>query len=308
MTTRVFVSFDYELSWGTYEMTPRAYASSNVVRANEAASALVALHERLQFPATWAVVGAAVDASPIRERLARCSTIGTPVGRLEPYLLAVEEDRRDACRNIPETTVAAIAASRVQELGSHTYAHGYADELSVESWERDFAAFRELGLNAGSLFVAPKNLLTRELIAMAAAEGFSNVRVNPDNWLYRTRSRKSILMPLVRLLRIADAFVPVNELLTVLAGERVVTPRTLVGNFFFRPALRWNWLDWLHLVRFRVWLLFAVATGRDVHLWSHPHNYGSDVVRALRNHERVLHMLAAAAAKGHVRLARCSEA
>lgn len=308
MTTRVFVSFDYELSWGTYEMTTTAYASTNVIRANEAASALVALHERMQFPATWAVVGAAADLAPIEVRLARCAAIGAPVERLAPHLAAIEETRRGDCLNIPEATLAALVASRVQELGSHTYAHGYADVLSEEAWERDFSAFRELRLDAHALFVAPKNLVTRELIAMARAEGFANVRVNPDNWLYRMRSRQSFLIPLIRLLRIADALLPINELFIMLAGERGAASGTLVGNFFFRPALRWEWLDRLHLLRFQIFSLFAMATGRDVHLWSHPHNYGVAIVRSLKNHERVLQVLLALAAQGRVRLARCSEA
>jgi hypothetical protein len=310
--SRFLVSLDYELAWGTYEMTPVEYCRTNVINANEAAERIFELHERIEVPVAWAVVGAAVDPDPLRDRVERCRAAGAPMDLFDSYVASVPPELRDRVTSIPKRVVQRIAASDLQEIASHSYSHLYADRAGHEDYSRDFdlfsATLQQLRIPRPMLFVAPKNLVNDDIRRLAASHGFQAVRVNPCNWLYRFRPRRAFGTPLVRAVRFVDAFLPVNECFELFSRRLPADPGTLEGNFFFRPALRWRLLDRLHFWRFKVWVAFAVRTGRDVHLWSHPHNFGIDVARAIENYERaLLHMRSVAAAR-RIPFLRASEA
>ena len=55
------VSYDYELFWGMHRNLKESYMRNSISNANSAALQIFNLHEKLEFPATWAVVGIAVD-------------------------------------------------------------------------------------------------------------------------------------------------------------------------------------------------------------------------------------------------------
>jgi hypothetical protein len=61
-----------------------------------------------------------------------------------------------------------------------------------------------------------------------------------------------------------------------------------VGNIFFRPDCGNAIADYLHFKRVVLGLLFCKFTGRNFHMWTHPHNFGVDVERSMRNYERIL--------------------
>lgn len=297
-------SFDYELAWGTFEMVHQSYVRRNILGASRAAASIAALHEQLGVPVTWAVVGAAIEREPLMETVARGRRANPRLQDILPYLAGLSADEVTRATRIPEEFLARVNTHNVHEFASHTYSHPFADAATAEEWETDFALFHDAATRRGMTVpvsvVAPKNLLTPAFLNAARRHGLTQIRQNSQNWLYRFRSRASRIGLLIRVLRVLDAFLPLNELAYVIAGPpKCVDGAYLEGNFFFRPSWHWRVGDYLHFARFKLWVWFAHRTGRDIHVWSHPHNFGADINRSLRNYERLLrHLVTWCAARG----------
>ena len=136
-----------------------------------------------------------------------------------------------------------------------------------------------------SFLIMPKNQVTDTVRKLAREFGVRSIRVAPQCWLYDPAR----VGRMTRLLRYLDSFLPIVEFLL----PKRPREGELEGRFFFRPANKFVWLDRVHFWRLRLGFHIARMTGRDFHLWSHPHNFGGDVPRAIQNLRRVMKWLAA---------------
>lgn len=291
--TRLFLSFDYELIWGVCGHVPEKYVFSNVMHENSAALRLAEMNDDLAVPASWGMVGAAIDPVALVTRIEKCQRIGAPVASLVSVLEGLSEDVRTRLTTVPSRFLQIIGESSKQEAASHSYAHLYVDAVTEAEYREDFKTFvetaRARGLPGEMSFIAPKNKVTAEIVGLAREAGFVNVRVNPANWLYAHRECGKLTARLIRILRFADSMLPVNEIFELLKPAQAVEQKDRIeGNFFFRPVFRFRVFDWMHFLRFRLWVIFALRTGRDIHVWTHPHNFGADLARGMKNYRRVI--------------------
>lgn len=311
MTTDVYLSYDYELLWGVWDKTSRQYVERNVARANAAAGALVDLHKRLDFPATFAIVGAMLEEHPAGEETVVRSGRTPEQAQLFRELLEQYEDA-GMCQAAIENLEALEADERF-EIASHSYAHLYALESTKGDLSDDFDRFAErysksFGRSARSL-VMPKNQVSPDVLELAHAKGFSAVRTNPPTLLYSPIKWGSTARKVIRLLRFADSFLPLLELTSVrkLKDRREGRVRILIGQYFVRVHLGRDWMAEWHLARLKLGFWLAKLRGHSAHYWCHPHNFGADPERALGFHELLLTWLKGQEAKGNARLLRMSD-
>ena len=257
------------------------------------------MHEKLEFPSTWAVVGIAVD-DPCRQE------------EYEYFLKHYKEPvspemklRFDYCITRSELSSISklfqkLKASTLQEIGSHTYYHTFFDDHAPESDLAiyDFERFHQMAGREGIApvsFVCPKNIFSDSLIPVLRQYGFKVVRVNPDNVLYNGLAPRNVSF-LNRVFRALDFFVPINELVSLVtfrgpSYEKNVKSGDLkfsIATLFFRGAREYWALNELALLRFKVHCKLSIFFRKDIHLWTHPHNFGRSTDASLHLFERYL--------------------
>lgn len=282
---KVEFSYDYELAWGTYEMVGLDYLKTNVLFSNTAAALMLQAHEQAQVPAHWGMVGAALSREPLEARILQCEEIGAPAGELRTLLHSFSEEEVCDLTSIPDEFVRSIKGSQFANAACHTYSHRYAPGASSRELLNDLdlaiSTMARVGLAAPGLLIAPKNLVTPALEAAVEETCISEIRRNPENFLYRTHEQQpsALMGRALRLARYADAFVPMLEFV-----ERMRPSDTSLqceGNFFLRPGLPPRRAS-LHLKRLGTWLQSCSDTGRVPHLWGHPHNFAADTDKSIR--------------------------
>jgi len=284
-------SLDYELAWGVFDKLGKSYLLSNVARANTAAREILDINNRDNFPTTWAVVGVALDKSITTDKkILLVDSDFTKDASAFEFLSGISEVDLESLLNIPDGFIKDLDSSPHQELASHTFSHFYSLDVDDSLVERDFERMNEvydfLGVNRPVSLVLPKNLATRKVIDKAVSFGIKVVRKNPNTWLYAPRKHGSFERRIIRVLRYLDSFFPVGEFFSRKESDDAVC--VTEGNFFFRPSFASAVLDRLHFFRFKLFVYGCMFTGRDVHIWSHPHNFGGDVGRSIGNYKRMV--------------------
>ena len=118
--------------------------------------------------------------------------------------------------------------------------------------------------------VLPRNQCEPEYTAVLTELGFTAYRDEENDWIHE----KVKLRPLMRLLRLADVYVP-------LTGQGGYEPKiedgivNLVGSRMYKPYFkRLSFLEGLKIRRIKKQMLYAAKKGLTFHLWWHPHNVG----------------------------------
>lgn len=304
----VYISYDYELCWGVWDKMPAAYARSHVMRANEAARGLIALHRAHQVPASWALVGTMLETGTPKEIMAQTTRGADTVHAFEDYLAQLDPADTNLFR-ADEDVISALRDDPLLEPASHTFSHVYALEEEPSVLEDDFERFGKVfgdtfGMSPVSL-VFPKNQSTDTAINIARSHGFQVLRVNPQNWLYEQRARKGLEAKLIRVLRFLDAFFPIQEMFP--ENGKDLDPKLCIGQYFFRPMFRSKLLDVVHLGRLKLALAYCKWQGESCHFWTHPHNFGCNPDRALANAKALFIYLKKQEQRGLIRLCRMSD-
>jgi hypothetical protein len=307
--TKVFFSYDYELLWGVWDKTSPQYLANNVAGANSVVEAIIKTHQAHGIPATFAIVGAMLEGGAADELFRKTGRPEEEFGRFKEVLQTSDGDVLKA----NPTGISEILNDDLFEIGSHTYSHCYALESSEAVIRSEFAAMNEVferkfGHLPKSL-VMPKNQTTPLALDVASEYGIEVVRVNPDSWLYRPVEHGGAKAKLIRLLRYADAYLPVLELFPD-RSENEHSSQGLVlnrGQYFFRPDLGNRIADRAHLLRLCVALRRCIVREDSCHFWSHPHNFGRNPERSIHNLNRLLRKIRQLADDGKVSAHRMDE-
>ena len=303
-----FISYDYELSWGTWDKLPLSYTRSHVADANKAAILLIKLHRKTKIPATWAIVGAMLDKrSPevIMNNTKRSEKIKKDFSEFVWSLNCNDEK----FFKIDKAVFNALVDDDLFEVGSHTYTHLYFLEENTTAWIDDFDQFEREYANAfGKLPVSvifPKNQVNKLALDTAAQHSFKVVRLNEDNWLYRSTSRGKIKRSIIRILRYLDAYLPLQEFFT--NTEQSHNLKITDGQYFFRPALNTRIQDFFHFLRLAFAINYCIFRGHNFHVWSHPHNFGGDLNRSSMNATRLFEYLLKKQDQGFIQIKKMDE-
>jgi len=246
------ISIDVELAWGVWdrpdpESLTRAAEERSIVRA------LVAMFERHDVSATWAIVGRLLDRDPARR----------------PELWFA-----------PEVIDTIRAAKVPQDIGSHSYAHVYFTDTPREELRRDLAHARQVhdahGLPFTS-FVFPKNRVAHtDLLAEAGVRVFRSV---DRGWHIDARERFGATAG--RVANLVDKLLPITPRVVepIRHGDLVELPSSML--LMARNGLRRAAHPAAVRAKARRGLEAAVETGKTFHLWFHPSNFYFDGERQL---------------------------
>ncbi|MCP4463773.1 MAG: hypothetical protein GY819_13340 [Planctomycetaceae bacterium] len=158
------------------------------------------------------------------------------------------------------------------KLGLHGVSHKLYTDMSAQEKLAEGAAIEAIlkeNQRFAEFFVYPKNLADSETINRYKSR-FVRIRVNSRSRLYRTsefgvnRTR--------RIMRFLDSFLPIYELFCDKRPEHGID-NAVVGTHFFRANLPPVLLI-PHYIRLRFGIWIMNLLGEDVHIWSHPHNFG----------------------------------
>jgi hypothetical protein len=262
MSGALCISIDLELAWGMWDVPSAAYDRRCAEKERAVVGALLALFASRSVPATWAVVGRLLDASD-----------------------GVPETAGPAARiwYAPDLVEAIRAAAPGHDVGSHSFAHVYFQELDRERLRADLQAARRIHERHGlpfTSFVFPRNQVAHlDLLAEAGVKVFRGADVG---W-HETARRRLGRTP-GRAANFAERLLPL--------APPVVEPRSHVGGLVELPGSMLLFgrdgalLRLIHpeltLRKVKLGLHSAARDGRVFHLWFHPANFYTRTEEQLR--------------------------
>ncbi len=294
------ISLDFELFWGMTDVTTLEEYGQNVLGVRRAIPAMLELFKRYDVHVTWAVVGMLTP--PSKDALVAALPKEQPQYadmRYSNYqYLKTANVGPDEVRDpyhFGASLLRLVQGVRNQEIGSHTFSHYYCTEEGQTL--KDFAAdvdaheasLRPFGVRPLSM-VFPRNQWREEYLPLLGERGFTSFRGNQHGWVYASRPRATEHL-FLRLLRLADAYLPIFGYHTYSHAvmRRTSLPHNIPASFFFRPYSRsLAFFEPLRLWRLRAALTRAARRGEAVHLWWHPHNFGTHTDQNIAHLESVL--------------------
>lgn len=290
----LIISLDFELYWGVLDRVPAARYADRLRTVHEAIPRMLELFVEHNIHATWATVGF-VLMEGFDELEARRPRIlpGYSNSAFCPYSYCERPASTEAKLHFAPDLAKRILATPGQELGTHTFSHFYCLEepRSLEAFRVDLGAaidlvYEKYGVRTKSL-VFPRNQYSPQHIQIAGELGIQAFRGNPEHWMYRPRASTENSR-LAKGARLVDAYLPIaKRLLHVPDGGAY--PVDIRASRFLRPwSRRLRHLESLKHWRIASEMEVAARTGRQYHLWWHPHNFGADLQENLAGLEKIL--------------------
>jgi peptidoglycan/xylan/chitin deacetylase (PgdA/CDA1 family) len=242
------ISIDLELAWGVWDIITPADLRMAETAERPICSELIALFDRYEIPATWAMVAALLDEDSANARPGDKS-----------------------CWYAPDIIDRLVGAKVAHEIGSHGGKHVYFRDIPAAQARQDLdyarAVHRANALPYNS-FVFPRNAVGHlDLLAEAGLRTFRG----PDVGWFRTAARAGRIAS--RAANFADKFLPIPPSLVRAAkcGALVDIPGSML--FLGRNGARRFILPAVSRAKLRMGLERARAAGGVFHLWFHPSNF-----------------------------------
>ncbi|MBE5798422.1 MAG: hypothetical protein E7321_00520 [Clostridiales bacterium] len=276
----LIVSLDFELFWGMQDGWALDSYRDHVLGGRQAIPKMLALFRKHGVHATWATVGFMFAKND--EELRRffpdwqqMPTYSNPALSAYRCLDGAGIAGADAaCYYAPEL-IREIADTPGMEIASHTFSHFYCreDGQTVAQFEADLEAAKRIAQEKGYMLrsiVLPRNQCEPAYTQILEKLGFESYRDEENDWIHE----KIRIRPLMRLLRLADVYLP-------LTGQGGYTPGiehgvvNLTGSRMYKPFFEpLKMLEKLKVRRIKRQMLHAAKLGLTFHLWWHPHNVG----------------------------------
>ncbi len=284
------ISLDFELHWGVRETrSVDGPYRNNLLGARAAVPALLALFDEFEIAATWATVGFLFASD--RSDLERWRPKSIPSYRnecLDPFREEVGECELTDPFHFAPTLIRQIASARLQEIATHTYSHYYclAPGHSEASLRADLQsasiAARHHGIELKSI-VFPRNQYNPQYDNVLLEAGLETYRGPQNGWQYNpTLDRVNQLG--TRLGRAVDSYVAAAPK-DPTSWAAIRQPNGLCNipaNAFVRPFRPWlQHLENLRRARLTRMLERASRDRKVIHLWWHPHNFGTHLMENL---------------------------
>ncbi len=282
MRPTLIISLDLELHWGVRDVRGLSSYRTHLEGTPAAVEALLDMFSDRSVHATWAYVGL-LSASGWSDARALSPTSRPTYEdpQLSPYGLVDGREWQPPERYyFAPNALRRIAATKGQELATHTFSHYYCLETGQqpEQFRADIRAAKAVAAAVGhevESIVFPRNQCTPLALAICAEEGIRFFRGNPDIRIHAPRASQHLWD---RGLRLVDTYLPLissNWLMFIPtdAGGLLNLP----ASRFLRPASRNAALQDLQVRRVAREMEVAAREGRCYHLWWHPHNFGADL-------------------------------
>jgi len=295
------ISLDFELFWGLRDHARLQDLQPRLLGARQAVLRMLDLFAEYEVQATWATVGLLLcqDKDEMLQSLPRTRPrYANPA--LSPYdaLDAVGRDEGEDPFHFAPSLVERIRRTPGQEVGCHTFGHYYCHEPghSLDAFEADLDAAMAVaarrGLSLTSL-VLPRNQVDPACLPACAARGILCYRGLGNFFAEQGRSPRN------RALRLLNAHLPLSgsmawPLEQAVSPTGTAAPLNIRASHFVRPpSSRLAPVRPLHLRRLLRDMEHAARTGRVLHLWWHPHNFGLHLEQCMGELRRLLARFAA---------------
>jgi peptidoglycan/xylan/chitin deacetylase (PgdA/CDA1 family) len=275
------ISLDFELYWGMRDRVSFSSYRPNLIGSLDAVPRMLEMFDEFGIHATWAAVGMMFFGSweELAAHLPRRKP-GYHNTHLSPYSY-IRPGAGEECCHFAPNLLKRIVLSPHQEIGSHTFSHYYCLEpgQTADDFREDLAAATAAASNLGidlRSIVLPRNQVNEEYLAVCHEAGFRAYRGTQRSYIYRARAQEEERRPILRLLRLLDAYATISghncyRLPAGVSGRLVNVP----ASRFLRPigAVPMS-VEHLRLLRVLGDMTHAARQGMAYHLWWHPHNFG----------------------------------
>lgn len=289
----LIISLDFELFWGMQDGWELREYEANVLGGRKAIPRMLELFQRHGIHATWATVGFQFAESEAEVRKyfpAQKPTYDNPALSGYRCFGKIGRNEQEAPCFYAPSLIEKIAGTPGQEIGSHTFSHYYCRESgqTVEQFRADMLAAKAIAADKGyplASVVLPRNQCESEYTQVLNELGFTAYRDEENDWIHE----KIRLRPLMRLLRLADVYLP-------LTGQGGYVPKVengivnLVGSRMYKPYFKpLAFLEGQKVRRIKKQMLHAAKKGLTFHLWWHPHNVGVRTDIHMKQLEEILY-------------------
>lgn len=283
------ISLDFELLWGIFDKIGTRYKPDYFSNTRKIIPMMLEKFAENGIQVTWATVGMLFAEN--QEEWREYTPEYLPSYRdkkFSAYEWAKQNGIRPEVHFAPEL-IRLIRDTPGQELGSHTFAHYYTlmRGQSPEQFRQDLRAtqriaFDKFGVSLQSL-VFPRNHINELYHRICFEEGYLFIRGNPKNWFWQETQHENLAK---KLFRSADCFFSLGKRTSYLnteiqsyPGEPLVIPASRILRPLNKDTLLMNSM---RLTRILEEMNMAAKLGEIYHLWWHPHNFGNDPDRSLR--------------------------
>lgn len=187
--------------------------------------------------------------------------------------------------------ISELKKNTLVELASHTFSHYYAleDGQTIEQFNSDIKASvdsaRVHGLDLKSI-IFPRNQIPYSYYRVCVENGLTHIRGNEESYLYRSESTPS-KYDIKRVLRIVDSYINLTGHHTykdILQGHLC----DVKASRFFRPYnAKLKLLEPLKVRRIKKDIQDAAMNKKIYHLWWHPHNFGINTDKNIKQLESI---------------------
>lgn len=285
------ISLDYELLWGVWDVTTKEKYGDHIVGVQKVIPALLELFNTYNIKATFATVGI-LFAKDKEELLSFLPTIKPTYSNTAYNVYANEfntigNNETDDPYHFGYTLFDMIKNSS-HEMATHTFSHYFCleDGQSAEEFDADIKAAIQIASNkniAMNSLVFPRNQINEAYLPFLQNNGITVYRGNPVSWIYKPRMFAAEI-PLVRLCRLLDTYLPISGNNTFLIKRKPGLPVNIPASRFLKPYNKnLAWLEKLKLKRIKNEMTHAAKKKELYHLWWHPHNFGVDIKENMQN-------------------------
>lgn len=286
------ISLDFEMLWGILDHKDPLDYEQNIKNVPKVVGCLLKLFKKHGIHATWGCVGMLTQDDM---RMARKEAPRELPSYREPSLSAYAhfdflESVNPAYLFAPKL-VKKIRSVDGQELGSHTYSHFYCNEKGItdsqfkEDLQKSVEALQSFGVTPVSV-IFPRNQINEAYGGIISRCGFQNYRGTEDAWFYQIPDTRAGEDPVRRGFRLLDHYIPIAGPCCY-SWEEIRQENGLnniKSSRFFRPYSGTLALfEPLRIRRIMGQMEYAARHNMVFHIWWHPHNFGTNIKKNLRN-------------------------
>lgn len=288
------ISLDMELYWGMRDAQKLDSYKENLSNVHSAIPHILALFEKYEIHATWAVVGFLFFNNK-EELLQNLPPLLPSYSRdvFSPYIYLKKHELEEKYHFAPKT-ISLIKNTPYQEIGTHTYSHYFALEKGQTNYEfkEDISYAIKAQAKSGSKcrsIVFPRNQYNDDHLSILSSLGIHYYRGNAQSWLYKPRNFKAETLG-IRIIRLADSYFNLtghNTFLNPQSNARGL--KNIPASIFLRPYTPiLKIFEFLRFRRIKNAMLHAAKNKENYHIWWHPHNFGKNRNENLLFLEKVL--------------------
>ena len=288
------ISLDFELLWGVFDKVDYNGKIDYFENTRQLIPSLLELFDKYDVQSTWATVGMLFNNNwdewnaNIPEYLPNYNNENLSAYR---FGKSIQSKKTEKLCFAPEL-IKSIKNTKGQEIGTHTYSHYYCLEPGQDSlaFKADLEKATKLASNLEielKSLVFPRNQYNSAYLEICEKSGLNVVRTNPDNWYWQNTQKDSLIQ---KIFRTGDAYLGLNDK-SYSEGDIPKFSARIKGqkaSRLLRPYSGKKSLDKLKRRRIISEMKYAAINNKIYHLWWHPHNFGANPNKNLKELEQIL--------------------